>query len=59
MRIKIVETAEGVRVELAMAPGSTEFGYDIYGYQKKIEAGWGQLAEELWRRLEGSVQAPP
>lgn len=52
MTFKLSEAGDVIHVELTMAPASTEFGYDVYGYQKKIQAGWGQLADELWSRLE-------
>ncbi len=53
MSFRLIETDETVHVELTMAPVSSAFGYDVYTYQKKIQANWGQLAEELWTRLGG------
>ncbi|MGD1060996.1 MAG: hypothetical protein ABR879_06030 [Methanomassiliicoccales archaeon] len=57
MTFKLSEKGDLVHVDLKMAPASTEFGYDVYGYQKKIQSGWGQLAEELWTRLEAPKQS--
>lgn len=56
MSFKLTEASDAVHVELTMAPVSSAFGYDVYTYQKKIQTNWGQLAEELWTRLEGLKQ---
>ena len=59
MKIDISGSEENVHIDLAMAPGSTEFGYDVYGYQNKIRSGWGQVAEELWHKLDTRPRAQP
>ncbi len=57
MSFRLTEANDSVHVELTMAPVSSAFGYDVYTYQKKIQSNWGQLAEELWKKLDGLKQA--
>ncbi|MDD1769946.1 MAG: hypothetical protein LUO79_02560 [Methanomassiliicoccales archaeon] len=59
MAFKLSEAGDAVHVDITMEPASTEFGYDVYGYQRKIQAGWGQLAVELWSRLEAPRRDAP
>ena len=57
MSFRLSETNDAVHIELTMSPVSSAFGYDVYTYQKKIQTNWGQLAEELWTRLDGLKQS--
>jgi hypothetical protein len=57
MSFRISEAEGAVHVDLSMTPASKAFGDDVYAWQKKIKTVWGQLADDLWTRLEESKQS--
>lgn len=55
MSFTLGQADEVVNVILTMEPASKLYGNDVYVWRDKIQATWGQLAEEIWARVERSA----